>query len=205
VIVRDLPAVSAIVLAGGRSSRFGRDKLVEPIDGVPLLAHALDAVARVATEIVVAGGDAPTTTGIAIPIRSVRDPQPDGGPLVGVLAGLEAAREPTALVVGGDMPRLEPAVLAMLIRALAAAEPDAVDACVLAHRDRIQPLPIVVRTGAATVAAQRGLGRGSRSLYAWLDGMRVHALPEQEWRALDPRADTLLDVDRESDLGRIRS
>ena len=31
------PTVTGLVLAGGRSSRFGRDKLAEPIDGRPLL------------------------------------------------------------------------------------------------------------------------------------------------------------------------
>ena len=48
-----LPAVSAIVLAGGRSARFGRDKLAVSIDGRPLLHHAAEAVAAVATDIIV--------------------------------------------------------------------------------------------------------------------------------------------------------
>ena len=45
--------IGAIVLAGGRSSRFGRDKLAEIVDGRPLLDHAIDAVRAVATDIVV--------------------------------------------------------------------------------------------------------------------------------------------------------
>jgi molybdopterin-guanine dinucleotide biosynthesis protein A len=113
-------------------------------------------------------------------------------------------RESSVLVVGGDMPPHEPDVLALVIRTLVTSDPDAVDAVVLAYRDRIQPLPIAVRAGAGTSAAQRGLGRGSRSLYAWLDGLRVQAIPEQEWRALDPRARTLLDVDQPGDLDRLR-
>ena len=103
------------------------------------------------------------------------------------------------------MPRLAPAVLALLIRALAAAEPDDVDAV------RARP------SGPDPAAADRrphrcrdrrrpaGLGRGSRSLYAWLDGMRVHAARRSRSGARwIPARDTLLDVDRESDLGRIR-
>ena len=45
--------ISVIVLAGGRSRRFGRDKLAEPVDGRPLLHHAIDAVRPIATEIIV--------------------------------------------------------------------------------------------------------------------------------------------------------
>ena len=55
-----LRRVSAVILAGGRSSRFGRDKLAEPIDGRTLLRHVIDAVRPLATETIVVaapGGD----------------------------------------------------------------------------------------------------------------------------------------------------
>lgn len=195
--------VSGIVLAGGGSARFGRDKLAEPLDGRPLLAHALGALAGIVVEIVVAGGTAGPVMDLPIPVRHVLDPEADGGPLVGVLAGLEAVREPLALVVAGDMPRLAPAVLHLQVRTLFAADPGDVDAVALVHRDRIQPMPIAVRTGSGTVAARRALGRGSRSVYGWLDGLRVRALDDAVWRPLDPAADTLVDVDRVDDLRRL--
>ncbi|MFN8623891.1 MAG: NTP transferase domain-containing protein, partial [Chloroflexota bacterium] len=52
------PEVSAIVLAGGRASRFGADKLAASLDGVPLLHHAVRAVSAVpgATEVIVVAG-----------------------------------------------------------------------------------------------------------------------------------------------------
>ena len=79
--------VAVIVLAGGRSSRFGRDKLAEPLDGRPLLDHAIDAARRMATEVlvVVAPGSAP-----AVPagVQVVHDAQAFEGPLAGVAAGL---------------------------------------------------------------------------------------------------------------------
>ena len=45
--------VTAIVLAGGRSSRFGRDKLAEIVDGRSLLAHAIEGVTPFATRVLV--------------------------------------------------------------------------------------------------------------------------------------------------------
>ena len=45
----EAPPVSGIVLAGGRSSRFGSDKLRAEIAGRSLLELAIDAVAAVAT------------------------------------------------------------------------------------------------------------------------------------------------------------
>ena len=200
-----LPAASGLVLAGGRSSRFGRNKLAEPLDGKPLLAHAVTAVGSVAREVIVLlppVGDPPPlprSVGPAkVPVRIVRDPEPFGGPLVALLAGLERTREPFALVVAGDMPGLSGAVLAALLRALDASED--VDAAVLAFRGRRQPLPAALRVGAATTAAQRLLGEGERSLHALLRALRTRELVEGEWRSLDPTAATLRDVDVPGDL-----
>jgi molybdopterin-guanine dinucleotide biosynthesis protein A len=141
----------------------------------------------------------PRTTGSdKVPVRVSRDPEPFGGPLVALLAGLERAGEPFALVVAGDMPGLAGPVLAALLRALDAS-PD-VDAAVLEFRGRREPLPVALRVGAATIAAQRLLGEGERSIHALLRGLRTRELLEGEWRALDPTAATLTDVDVPGDL-----
>jgi molybdopterin-guanine dinucleotide biosynthesis protein A len=193
------------VLAGGRSSRFGRNKLVEPLRGRPLLAHAVAAVGSVTREVIVLlppVGDPPplprTTGSDRVPVRISRDPEPFGGPLVALLAGLERAGEPFALVVAGDMPGLAGPVLGALLRALDASAD--VDAAVLEFRGRRQPLPVALRVGAATIAAQRLLGEGERSIHALLRGLRTRELLEGEWRALDPTAATLTDVDLPGDL-----
>ena len=202
----DPPAATALVLAGGRSSRFGRNKLAEPLDGVTLLDHAVRAAAEVAADVVVVippVGDEPMLAGklgLPVRVRIVRDPEPHGGPLVALLAGLERARESYALVVGGDMPRLAPAVLRLLLRSLDA-DPD-VDASALVLRGRRYPLPIGLRVGSATPMARRVLADGERSLNALLARLRTRELPEAAWRPLDPSTATLVDIDRPEDLRR---
>ena len=49
-MTKEVKRIGAIVLAGGRSSRFGRDKLAESIDGRPLLDRAVEAVGVTCTE-----------------------------------------------------------------------------------------------------------------------------------------------------------
>jgi molybdopterin-guanine dinucleotide biosynthesis protein A len=92
----------------------------------------------------------------------------------------------------------------MLVRTLTAADPGDIDAVALEGRGRVQPLPIAVRTGAATIAAQRALGHGARSLTAWLEALRTRAIDEQTWRPLDPEAATLVDIDSPEDFARLR-
>ena len=198
-----LPSATAIVLAGGRSSRFGRNKLAEPVGGRPLLDHAILAVAAVAREVLVVVppvGEAPRlprSPDPAVTISAIRDPEPFGGPLVAVLAALERAREPFALVVGGDMPRLSRDVLAAILRSLDASDAEAV---FLVFRGRRQPLPLGLRVGAATGAARRLLADGARSLQSLAEVLRIRELSEGEWRPLDPVAATLHDVDAPGDL-----
>jgi molybdopterin-guanine dinucleotide biosynthesis protein A len=198
-----LPAATAIVLAGGRSSRFGRNKLAEQLSGRPLLDHAILGVAAAVREVLVLVPPVgemprlPRAPDPGIAIAAVRDPEPFGGPLVAVLAGLERAREPFALVVGGDMPRLSRDVLAAVLRALDVSDAEAV---VLVFRGRRQPLPLGLRVGAATAAARRLLADGVRSLQSLTDAVRTRELSEAAWRPLDPTAATLYDVDRPEDL-----
>jgi molybdopterin-guanine dinucleotide biosynthesis protein A len=196
----DGAGTSAIVLAGGRSSRFGADKLAAAVGGGTLLDAAIRGMAAVAIDIVVVrapGGARDAAEPGAV--RSVEDPEPFGGPLVGLLAGLEAVRQPIAVVAGGDMPDLSPEVLAMMLRTLHAAD-DAIGAVILERRGRPEPLPAVVRVGPATDAARRLLGDGERSLRALFERLPTRFLAEATWRPLDPAARTLHDVDVPADL-----
>ncbi len=189
--------IGAIVLAGGRSSRFGRDKLAEPIDGRPLLHHAIDAVRTVATDIVVvAAPDADP----ALPegVRLARDAVAFEGPLAGVatgLAGLDPAVD-RVIVVAGDMPNLAPAVLKRLIATLG----PSVDAATLELDNRFVPLPMALRVAAAAQTAQRLLSDGERRLRALPEALGTRVIPEATWREDDPDRATLRDIDTPADL-----
>jgi molybdenum cofactor guanylyltransferase len=190
-----LPPVSVIVLAGGRSSRFGRDKLAEPIDGRPLLQHAIDAVRPVAAQIVVVAAPGATPPGLA-DVELIHDAASFEGPLAGVLAGLAAASEPLVVVVGGDMPTLVPAVIECLVVGL---EPG-VDVAVLEHDGRARPLPMALRRDAALAQTERSFRAGERRLRTLIEGLAVRVIPEPTWRALDPDGLTVRDIDTSADL-----
>ena len=189
--------VTGLVLAGGRSSRFGRDKLAERIDGRTLLDSAIDGVTPAATEIlVVAAPDgAPDLPPGA---RLVHDPVAFEGPLAGVAAGLRAAHESIVLVVGGDMPTLVGAVIDSMLAAL---DESGVEAVVLEHQGRARPLPIALRRDPASAATDRLVAGGERRLRALIETLETTVIPEATWRALDPYGMTVRDIDTPADLG----
>lgn len=205
----DRGRVTAIVLAGGRSTRFGGPKLAADLAGGPLLGHALRAVRAIADEVIVAGKSA----GDSIPhkagkpsVRSVPDDEPFAGPLAALAGALRETRTEFAIVVGGDMPGLDPSVLDMMAGRLAATVD--VDAVVLAgpapDEGRRQVLPMALRVATASPAAVEALRAGDRSLVRLLERMRSIEIPALEWLLLDPAGRTLLDVDRPEDLEQIR-
>jgi molybdopterin-guanine dinucleotide biosynthesis protein A len=188
--------IGAVVLAGGRSSRFGRDKLTERLDGRPLLARAIDAVRSVATDVVVVvapGADPAVPPGIEV----ARDATAHEGPLAGLASGL-ATLDPAVervVAVGGDMPTLVPAVLGVLLGSLERRE-----AAVLADADGPRPLPMAIRRSSGGPAAERLFEKGERRLRALLEELDVEVLEPSTWRALDPDGATLRDVDVPQDL-----
>ena len=201
--------VSAVILAGGRSSRFGRDKLAEPVDGRPLLEYAIDAVRPFATQILVVGAPADADVGVGWPmwqdsdlslppdVSLVHDSVAYEGPLVGLIGGLRAARETLVVVVGGDMPTLVASVIEALLTELDDPE---IDAAILQHEGRARPLPMVIRRAAGLAAAESLVEGGERRLRALGDALVTRVIAEPAWRLLDPDGLTIRDVDTPADL-----
>jgi molybdopterin-guanine dinucleotide biosynthesis protein A len=209
---------TGIVLAGGRSSRFGSDKLAAELDGRRLVASAVDAVAPLVDGVLVAVSSLPEEFLPAdVPVALIHDRDPFAGPLAGLANVLSTAVDPDpvddlAIVVGGDMPRLVTAVLRSMLDRLAA-DPT-VDAVLLgrppsAIRPENQPsrlavLPLAVRVRAGASAAAEAVESGDRSLRALVERLAHLEIPPSDWLPLDPEANTLLDVDTAADLDRIR-
>jgi molybdopterin-guanine dinucleotide biosynthesis protein A len=195
--------VTGIVLAGGRSTRFGGDKLLAVVGGQPLLHRAIRAVAEVADEIVVvvsAGAVAPTLPpGLAVPVRVARDAVADLGPLAGLAAGLGASAQPLALLVAGDQPALRTQVLRAQLDELGP-DPGEADVVVLEDGHHLWPFPVALRVVTVRPAADAALAGGDLRLFDLFRRLRVVRLSAERWRALDPEGESLRDVDERHHL-----
>ncbi|MGD0761948.1 MAG: nucleotidyltransferase family protein [Roseiarcus sp.] len=124
--------IGAVILAAGRSARFraegGREisKLVALLDGKPLARHAAEAaLASRARPVVVVTGFARGAVEAALaglPLAFVDNPDFASGMASSLKAGVAAlpADVAGALIVLGDMPRIEGATLDRLIEVFAA-------------------------------------------------------------------------------------
>jgi molybdenum cofactor cytidylyltransferase len=121
----DTGTVSAIILAAGRSQRFGADnKMLHPIDDEPMIRRTVRQVlaAGLGEVIVVTGheADAVERTLQGLGVRCARNATPWAGMGTSLATGANAVNpEARAMfVVLGDMPRLQPETLLALLGAL---------------------------------------------------------------------------------------
>ncbi len=92
--------LTAIILAGGRSSRMGTPKALLPFDGEPLIVHNVRRLESLFSEIVVVA--APGQHLPPLPARVVHDDVAYQGPVGGIYYGLEAADAEVCFVTSCD-------------------------------------------------------------------------------------------------------
>jgi molybdopterin-guanine dinucleotide biosynthesis protein A len=95
--------LAAFVLAGGKSSRMGRDKAALLLNGRTLLQHALATLREITSDVSILGS--PQTYGDqGAPV--IADIIPDCGPLGGIHAALTQTRSDFNLIIAVDTPFL---------------------------------------------------------------------------------------------------
>ena len=188
--------ITALVLAGGKSTRMGQDKARIRLSGKALLERVVETVTSLCREVVfvTAKGQSLDWLPSRYPFRSVRDLYPEGGPLGGLYTGLKAAAHPYSMLVGCDMPFLNPHLLAFLVE-----QSKGYDAVVPLAKGRPQPLHAIY--------SQRCLGKmenllakegaGLRDLLAAVNTRRV---PQEEVSRYDFHLTSFFNVNTPSDL-----
>ncbi len=155
----ELAALSAAVLCGGRSLRFGSDKALVRVGDRSLVERVVASLTGAREVLVV--GHAYALEGV----RFVADLRQGAGPLAGLEAALEAAGGPWVAVAACDLPCLTPEFWRLLVRHATDAGAEAV--AVRDDAGRFEPLAaLYLRTLVPRVRAR--LDAGERDLQGLL-------------------------------------
>ncbi len=183
-----LEELTAAVVCGGRSSRYGSDKATVQVGGLTLLERALDSLAG-ARERLLVGRDYDVEGA-----RFVPDRRPGLGPLAGLEAALEVAAGSWVALVACDMPCLSTAYWRLLCAHAAACRV----VIVRDPRGRLEPLAALYHRSLLDLVAAR-LDAGSFSMREL-----VAAAPSREIAAAEVvaacGAGVLRNVNRPEDL-----
>ena len=192
--------LSAIVLVGGLSRRFGRDKAAEVVGGRSLLQHVVDAVSPLAQEVVVVTGRGgfPPPVDWPLPLKLVEDVREGAGALGGLYSGLLAASHPLAVALACDMPLLS----LPLLRHLNGLLTDEWDVVMPRWHGREEPLHAFYRR-TCVLAIERLLDRGGRRFVDFLPEVRVRYVSQEEIERFDPEGRSFWNVNSREDLARL--
>jgi molybdopterin-guanine dinucleotide biosynthesis protein A len=193
------PGISAVVLAGGRSLRLGKDKSFLLIGGQPLVARTVQTLAQLSDDLLIVTNWPERYEPLGLPARLVSDEQPGLGSLMGIYSGLRAARYPHALVVGCDMPFLN---LALLTHMLPLAEE--CDVAIPRVHGLLEPLHAVYGKTCLPAIA-RLLAEGRRKVIAFFHEVKVCYLEDDEVNRFDPDHLSFLNVNTEEDWARVQA
>jgi molybdopterin-guanine dinucleotide biosynthesis protein A len=127
----------AVILAGGTSSRMGRDKAFLEFGGQTLLARQIALTREVgAREVFISGREGVDYS--AFGCRVLVDNFPNSGPAAGIERALEICASPLILVLAVDMPAMNAAMLRRLL-----ASCDGVGGVIPKTRTGIEPLAAI--------------------------------------------------------------
>jgi molybdopterin-guanine dinucleotide biosynthesis protein A len=167
-------AVTAFILAGGKSARMGMDKAFVEFDGRTLLARALDLARSVACDVYIVGSQEKFAPFAPV----VEDVFRDCGPLGGIHAALRASLTELNVMLAVDAPFVSSAFLQYLI-SHARSTPEA--AVVVPRGDQgWQPLCAIYRREFAD-AAENALRAGRNRIDRLFDMVRTRVIEEEEW------------------------
>ncbi|PKL39842.1 MAG: molybdenum cofactor guanylyltransferase [Spirochaetae bacterium HGW-Spirochaetae-1] len=172
VTMTDTNITRAYIIAGGRSSRFGRDKSLYEFNGKPMIMHVYDALSPVFQEISIIAdeGDKYSIPGVKV----YPDIIPGLGPIGGVYSALCNCENGRAFVVPCDMPFLNSSLIAYM-----ASIPPQYDVIVPMLDGHYQPLHAIYSTSCIKPIKQL-IDAGKGKLIDFYNNAEIRVIGEDE-------------------------
>lgn len=195
-------ATAGMILAGGRSRRMGKNKALLPVPGnaaQTFVAYLADLLGQYCPEILLvvqdqASGAVYEQPGLLPYTHLVYDEQKDQGPLMGLYSGLKALRAERVLVVGVDMPFIQPSLVEWLL-ALPLS-----DSLVVPWVQGVPQVLLALYPRSILPIVETCIEQGRRDLRALLELAPVTYLAEAQLRMVDPQLRSFVNINTPEEL-----
>ncbi len=194
--------ITSIILAGGLSSRLGREKLAEVIAGKSLIERAISSLSSLSHEILIVISQKQARSSLSLytypEAKTVVDLYPEKGSLVGIYTGLVHSTNFLNLAVACDMPFLNPDLLRYMINIS-----PGFDVIVPRVDGWMEPLHAVYSKNCAEPMKNR-IEQGNFKISGFFDSMKVRYVEKEEIDRFDPERLSFLNINTEADLKKAR-
>ncbi|MDQ6950259.1 MAG: molybdenum cofactor guanylyltransferase [Mariprofundales bacterium] len=190
-----IPNCTAVIMAGGESTRMGRDKARIPLAGIPLIDHVIAVIAPLFSQIVVSVR-APRAE-ITLPQLCDQNSDQVGkgrGPMIGIATALEQVETPWVFALACDMPFVSPQPIHCMARKRAGQQ-----VVVPIVDGTVQPLAAFYAKSCLPLMRKQIIS-GDRSLQRMIARMQTTLVDEAELKRYDPELLSFMDLDCEADI-----
>jgi molybdopterin-guanine dinucleotide biosynthesis protein A len=187
--------VDGIILAGGRSLRFGEDKAFVKLGKVTLIEYLIGLLSPVFDQLIVVANDSARLKNY--PVTVIEDVFKGIGPLGGIYSGLLESKSDFSFVFACDMPLIRPSLIKYMQSVSA-------DVVIPRVRDKVEPLHAIY-SKKCLPAIEEQIKTGDYKIQNFLSGLDVRYLEEEEIRRFDPELVCFLNLNTKNDLGKVVS
>jgi molybdenum cofactor guanylyltransferase len=190
--------ISCIILAGGKSIRYGHDKILEKINNTSLLDQVISQLEPLSQDIIIVTANERAFTHLEnrTNIRIVNDIIPGMGSLGGVYTGLVESKTHQNLVVAADMPFLNKDLLRYMIDAA-----DGFDFTLPHINNWYEPLHAIYSKNCIP-AAKTIFDQGKRVIVELFNYVKVRYVEAEEIDKYDPRHLSFFNINTQQDMER---
>jgi molybdopterin-guanine dinucleotide biosynthesis protein A len=180
--------VTAIIMAGGESSRMKTDKSNLPINGQPMIAHVLEQLRPHFDQILISAKD---VHAYAFPgVEVIADEVQGQGPLMGIVTAIKASAHDLNFVQACDIPNTDMALVKKMLSCV-----PGYDAVTPRNPDgHCEPLFSVYHKSVLTVM-ERMLARGQKSVHKVFDLCKAYYVDIQSGAEI-PNLNTMPEYER---------
>lgn len=184
---------AGVILAGGKSSRFGSNKALALVKGKPMIRHAMDMLETLFPEhlLVTNSPEEYSFTGWNI----TPDIYPGCGPLAGIHAALTRVKSEKIFVVGCDMPYIK----AEVIRFICDRYDNNADAVIPETSNGLEPLHGLYHKNCIEQLST-DLQLGQRRVHQFFAKMKTVIIPWEQIALLDPEQTSFQNINHLHDL-----
>ena len=184
--------ITGIILAGGKSLRYGRNKALVEVDGTRLIERVISVMQSLFEDLIIITNTPREYDYLQLPMH--QDVIKGLGPLGGIYTGLETISSESGFFVACDMPFLQND----LIRHMVEIKGD-FDAVVPKVDWKIEPLHAIY-TRNCLPAIKRLIDAQGYQIIKFFDNVRVRWVKEEEIRSFDSELKSFLNVNSPEEL-----
>ena len=189
--------ITGVILAGGMSRRYGRNKALEKVNGIPLIERVIGVMQSVFQNLILITNTPAAYSYLKLPVHE--DLIKGLGPLGGIFTALMAIADDAGFIVACDMPFLNPELIRHIVRKKG--DFDVVAPKISGNMETLHAL----YNKRCLPAIRRLIDSRDYQVFRFFPEVSVRYINEDEIRSYDPELRSFLNINKPQELRRLNN